>query len=87
MPPSKYANRFKPENNFDNDMPMAVYRQPQIVVAEEDNKTDSANTSNFNSANLITTTNANVNKTSLIDKKKMKWQQDKRKFFLLWFML
>ena len=60
---------------------MAVYRQPQVVVVENDDDSGSADPiAKFNSAsNLVTSSNANTNKTSLIDKKKQKWQQDKRK--------
>ena len=87
---SKYVNKYRPQNysnqDNDNDIPMAVYRQPQIVVAEEDeNKNDFVTNNNSlsktTSSNVIATTNANVNKTSLIDKKKQKCIQDKRKFF------
>lgn len=65
---------------------MGVYRQPQIVVADDDDKNDFVTNVNSlsktNSSNVISTTNANVNKTSLIDKKKQKWIQDKRKFLI-----
>jgi hypothetical protein len=86
---SKYVNKYRPQNysnqDNDNDIPMAVYRQPQIVVAEEDDYKNDFVTSNNSlskttSSNVIATTNANVNKTSLIDKKKQKWIQDIRKF-------
>ena len=87
---SKHVNRYKPQNyssaDNDNDIPMGVYRQPQIVIADDDDKNDTFNNissfNKINSSNVISTTNANVNKTSLIDKKKQKWIQDKRKFFL-----
>ena len=93
---SKHVNRYKPPQNYssadnDNDMPMGVYRQPQIVIADDDDKNDTFNNINnlnkINSSNVISTTNANVNKTSLIDRKKQKWIQDKRRFFFFdfWF--
>ena len=62
-------NHSKPRKAYDDDA-LPQYRQPQIVINNDEEE--------MNLSNLKANSLDNLNKHSLIDKKKLKWQQDKR---------
>lgn len=64
-------NYNKQRKVYDDDA-LPHYRQPQIVV---NNDEEEANLNSLKANSLD-----NLNKHSLIDKKKLKWQQDKRNY-------
>ena len=71
--PQRYNNYAAKLNDYDE---IKVYKQPQIVIAEdEEANNNNINNNRISSQKPVVPEYSNT-KLSLVDKKKLKWQQD-----------
>ena len=71
--PQRYNNYAARPNDYDE---IKVYKQPQIVIAEDQDADNNNNNNNRILSQKPVVSEYSNTKSSLVDRKKLKWQQD-----------